>query len=158
MNLLAKRARTIGVLLPQIARNLRIAALVDRVRQGLTLAQLTVLLILKDAREETMSMGEIAHELGVSFPTASGLVDRLSREGLATRLASDSDRRIVLVHLTANGKAVLRRMLRLLDDLLMRLLADMGEAEQESFVEAVDRVFGLSQLIRDEEKQIAAVP
>lgn len=157
MNLLAKRARTIGVLLPQIARNLRIAALVDRVRQGLTLAQLTVLLILKDAREETMSMGEIAHELGVSFPTASGLVDRLSREGLATRLASDSDRRIVLVHLTANGKAVLRRMLRLLDDLLMRLLADMGEAEQESFVEAVDRVFGLSQLIRDEEKQIAAV-
>jgi DNA-binding MarR family transcriptional regulator len=157
MNLLAKRARTIGVLLPQIARNLRIAALVDRVRQGLTLAQLTVLLILKDAREETMSMGEIAHELGVSFPTASGLVDRLSREGLATRLASDSDRRIVLVHLTANGKAVLRRMLRLLDDLLMRLLADMGEAEQESFVEAVDRVFGLSQLIRDEEKQIATV-
>jgi DNA-binding MarR family transcriptional regulator len=157
MNLLAKRARTIGVLLPQIARNLRIAALVDRVRQGLTLAQLTVLLILKDAREETMSMGEIAHELGVSFPTASGLVDRLSREGLATRLASDSDRRIVLVHLTANGKAVLRRMLRLLDDLLMRLLTDMGEAEQESFVEAVDRVFGLSQLIRDEEKQIAAV-
>jgi DNA-binding MarR family transcriptional regulator len=157
MNLIAKRARTIGVLLPQIARNLRIASLVDRVRQGLTLAQLTVLLILKDAREETMSMGEIAHELGVSFPTASGLVDRLSREGLATRLASDSDRRIVLVHLTSNGKAVLRRMLRLLDDLLMRLLTDMGEAEQQSFVEAVDRVFGLSQLIRDEEKQIAAV-
>ena len=102
-------------------------------------------------------MGDIARELGVSLPTASGLVDRLSREGLATRLASDSDRRIVLVHLTANGKAVLRRMLRLLDDLLMRLLADMGEAEQESFVEAVDRVFGLSQLIRDEEKQIATV-
>lgn len=157
MNLLAKRARTIGVLLPQITRNLRIAALVDRVRQGLTLAQLTILLILKDAREETMSMGEIARELGVSLPTASGLVDRLSREGLATRLASDSDRRIVLVHLNANGKAVLGRMLRLLDDLLMRLLGDMGEAEQESFVEAVDRVFGLSQLIRDEEKQIAAV-
>ncbi len=39
----------------------------------------------------------------------------------------------------------------------MRLLGDMGEAEQESFVAAVDRVFGLSQLIRDEEKQIAAV-
>ncbi len=157
MNLLAERARTIGVLLPQITRNLRIASLVDRVRQGLTLAQLTILLILKDAREETMSMGEIARELGVSLPTASGLVDRLSREGLATRLASDSDRRIVLVHLNANGKAVLRRMLRLLDDLLMRLLGDMGEEEQESFVAAVDRVFGLSQLIRDEEKQIAAV-
>jgi len=157
MNLLAERARTIGVLLPQIARNLRIASLVDRVRKGLTLAQLTILLILKDAREQTMSMGEIARELGVSFPTASGLVDRLTREGLATRLTSDSDRRVVLVQLTGNGKAVLRRMLRLLDDLLMRLLADMGEAEQESFVEAVDRVFGLSQLIRDEEKQTAAV-
>ncbi|OFW62183.1 MAG: hypothetical protein A2Y74_00470, partial [Actinobacteria bacterium RBG_13_63_9] len=151
MDLLAKRARTIGVLLPQIARNLRIAALVDSVRQGLTLAQLTILLILKDAREETMSMGEIAHELGVSFPTASGLVDRITREGLATRLASDSDRRVVLVRLTANGKAVLRRMLRLLDDLLVRLLADMSETEQESFAEAVERVFGLSQLIRDEE-------
>ena len=118
MDPLPKRVRRIGVLLPQIARNLRIAALVDSVRQGLTLAQLTILLILKDAREETMSMGEIAHELGVSFSTASGLVDRITRQELVTRLTSDSDRRVVLVRLTANGNAVLGRMLRLLDDLL----------------------------------------
>ena len=157
MDRLPKRARRIGLLLPQIARNLRIAALVDKVRQGLTLAQLTIVIILKDAQEETMSMGEIARELGVSFPTATGLVDRLSREGLARRMTGGSDRRVVLVQLTADGKAVLRRMLRLLDDLLMRLLADMSEAEQESFAEAVERVFGLSRLIRDEEKQIAAV-
>ena len=101
-------------------------------------------------------IAEIARELGVSFPTASGLVDRLSRERLATRLPSDSDRRVVLVRLTVDGKAVTRRMLRLFDDLLMRLLADTSEVEQESFVEAVERVFELSQLIRDEEKQIAA--
>ena len=43
MDLLPRRGRSIGILLPQIARNLRIAALVDSVRRGLTLAQVTIL-------------------------------------------------------------------------------------------------------------------
>ena len=140
--------------MPQIAKNIRIANFIDNVRRGLTLSQVTTLLLLKEAPGGTMSMGQIARELAVSLPTTSGLVDRLCREGLVSRVVNDRDRRIVLVRLTTEGRTVIRRMLRLLSDLLTRLLADLTEAEQESLAQAVERVFELSLAIREEEREL----
>lgn len=154
MNHPSKPAKRISVLIPQIGKNIRIANFIDGVRRGLTLSQVTVLLLLKEARGGTMPMGQIAHELGVSLPTASGLVDRLYREGLVDRVVNVRDRRVVLVRFTPEGRAVIQRMLRLLGDLLTRLLADLTEAEQESLAQAVERVFELSLAIRKEERQL----
>ncbi len=154
MNRPSQQAKRISVLIPQIGKNIRIANFIDSVRRGLTLSQVTVLLLLKEARGGTMPMGQIAHELGVSLPTASGLVDRLHREGLVDRVVNVRDRRVVLVRLTPEGRAVIQRMLRLLSDLLTRLLADLTEAEQESLAQAVERVFELSLAIREEERQL----
>lgn len=150
----SRQVEKVSVLIPQIAKNIRIANFIDNVRRGLTLSQVTTLLLLKEARGGTMSMGQIARELAVSLPTASGLVDRLCREGLVARVVNDRDRRVVLVRLTTEGRTVTQRMLRLLSDLLTRLLADLTEAEQESLAQAVERVFQLSLAIREEERQL----
>jgi DNA-binding MarR family transcriptional regulator len=150
----SKQAKRVSVLIPQIAKNIRIANFIDSVRRGLTLSQVTVLLLLKEARGGTMPMGQIAHELGVTLPTTSGLVDRLYREELVDRAVNDRDRRVVLVRLTREGRTVIQRMLRLLSDLLTRLLADLTEVEQESLAQAVERVFELSLAIREEERQL----
>ena len=154
MNRPSRQAKRISVLIPQIGKNLRIANIIDSVRRGLTLSQVTAMLLLKEARDGTMPMGQIAHELGVSLPTASGLVDRLHRDGLIDRVVSHRDRRVVLVRLTPEGRAVFQRMLRLLSDMVTRLLADLTEAEQESLAQAVERVFDLSLAIREEERQL----
>jgi DNA-binding MarR family transcriptional regulator len=154
MNRPSQQAKRISVLIPQIGKNIRIANFIDSVRRGLTLSQVTVLLLLKEARGTTMPMGQIARELGVSLPTTSGLVDRLHREGLVDRVVNDRDRRVVLVRLTGEGRTVIQRMLRLLSDLLTRLLAHLAEAEQESLAQAVERVFELSLAIREEERQL----
>lgn len=154
MNRPSSQAKRVSVLIPQIAKNIRIANFIDCVRRGLTLSQVTILLLLKESRGGTMSMGQIARELGVSLPTTSGLVDRLYREGLVTRVVDDSDRRVVLVRLTPEGRAVIQRMLRVLTDLLTHLLADLTEAEQESLAQAVERVFELSLAIREQERQL----
>lgn len=154
MNHPSRQAKRVSVLIPQIAKNIRIANFIDSVRRGLTLSQVTILLVLKEAQSGPMPMGQIARELGVSLPTTSGLVDRLCREGLVARLVDDRDRRVVLVRLTTEGRSVIQRMLRLLSDLLTRLLADLTEAEQESLAQAVERVFELSLAIREEERQL----
>jgi len=151
----SRHAKRVSILIPQIAKNIRIANFIDNVRRGLTLSQVTILLLLKEAHGGTMSMGQIARELAVSLATTSGLVDRLCREGLAARLVNDRDRRVVLVRLTPEGRTVTQRMLRLLSDLLTRLLADLTEAEQESLAQAVERVFQLSLAIREEERELA---
>ena len=151
----SKQAERVSVLIPQIAKNIRIANFIDNVRPGLTLSQVATLRLLEEARSGTLSMGQIAHELGVTLSTTSSLVERLHREGLVARVVNDRDRRVVLVRLTREGKTVIQRMLSLLTDLLTRLLAHLTEAEQESLAEAVERVFELSLAIREQDRRLA---
>ena len=151
----SKHAERVSDLIPQIAKNIRITNFIDNVRPGLTLSQVATMRLLQEARSGTLSMGQIARELGVSLPTTSSLIDRLNREGLVARVVNDRDRRVVLVRLTREGTSVIQRMLRLLTDLLTRLLADLSEAEQESLAQAVERVFALSLAIREEDRQLS---
>jgi DNA-binding MarR family transcriptional regulator len=150
--------RRIAVLLPQIAKNLQAPILLDRVRHGLTMSQLLTLQLLDQAGQSSLSMSELAGELGVSLPTASGLVDRLVREKLVARKGSGEDRRVVLVTMTRAGRVVIRRLLRVQGELLARMLSAMTDEEQESLVRAAEHIFELSVRIRKEERDVPDGP
>jgi hypothetical protein len=105
---LAEQAGRIVDLLPIIIRNLRIGGLLDNVRPGLSL-RCVALLALERAGAEGASMRELADELGVTVPTTTGLIDRLAREGLVERRPHPTDRGIVLVVPTAEGRDAVRR-------------------------------------------------
>lgn len=51
------------------------------------------------------TMSELANTLRVRPPTASKTVGRLAAQGLVVRKASDSDARLVRVHLTDEGRS-----------------------------------------------------
>ena len=53
---------------------------------------------------------ELGERLGVSAPTASGLIDRLVEKGLITRVDDPSDRRVRRLHPTELGHDVIREM------------------------------------------------
>jgi len=148
--------REIGMLLPQIAKNLRIPTLLDSVRRGLSSSQLLILLLLDQAADSIVRMSDIARELGVSLPTATGLVDRLLRDGLVDRRANPDDRRMVLAVITPDGRKLIRHVLRVLDNVLDAVLSNMNEADQQAVAAATQRIFELSLLIRDEEQRLAA--
>jgi DNA-binding MarR family transcriptional regulator len=59
-------------------------------------------------RHGPMSMRRIAELVDVSFPTATGIVDRLEERGLVERTRVPDDRRLVLVQLTEGGRQALR--------------------------------------------------
>lgn len=59
------------------------------------------------AREGALPVGALAEEAGIAAPTATRMLDGLVRAGYVTRAASDHDRRVVLVGLTAEGERVL---------------------------------------------------
>jgi DNA-binding MarR family transcriptional regulator len=48
--------------------------------------------------------GELAEAVGVSAATVSGMLDHLCEAGLVERTRSESDRRLVVVKLTATGR------------------------------------------------------
>jgi MarR family transcriptional regulator, organic hydroperoxide resistance regulator len=67
----------------------------------LTLPQYHLLEALRDTAD--LPVGELADRAGVAPPTATRMLDCLARDGIVERRHSETDRRSVLVRLTADG-------------------------------------------------------
>ena len=76
--------------------------------RGLTMPQLRLMFIVRD--REQCSVGELAERLNVRPATVTGLTDRLVRQDLIERRDHPSDRRIVQIVLTAEGRRVLNEI------------------------------------------------
>lgn len=68
---------------------------------GLTFPQWMLLKAL--SRRGRMTAREVAEALDCTPANATGIIDRLERDGLAARSRSDEDRRVVYVRLTERG-------------------------------------------------------
>ena len=146
------QARRIVDLLPGIARNLRLAPVLESVSSSLTTSQLFTLLLLDAAPEAGTPMSALAMELGVSLPTATGLVGRLVSERLVERLPHPEDRRVVLVRPTDAGRDLLRRILKALEELVTNVLVRMDDDAREVLLQAVEHTSLLSAEIQREQR------
>ncbi|MEO1271208.1 MAG: MarR family transcriptional regulator [Myxococcota bacterium] len=76
-------------------------------RHNLTMQQHNVLCILdQHDNDEGLPMLAIADRLVNRVPDVTRLVDRMERRGWVTRTRSQEDRRVVLVNITREGKAL----------------------------------------------------
>lgn len=74
-----------------------------------TEVQFNILMILKD-KNEGLSQQDLSERLVVTKSNVVGLVDRLEKSGLVKRKSDPSDRRTNRVVLTAEGKAILKKI------------------------------------------------
>ncbi|MEQ1656783.1 MAG: MarR family transcriptional regulator [Nitrospira sp.] len=72
-------------------------------RQGVGPLQVQVLLFLRTQPNRCAMVSVIAKELSVKLPTASEVIRTLELKQLVRRRRSDTDNRVVTVHLTAKG-------------------------------------------------------
>jgi len=118
-------------MLLRLARNLRR----ETETLGVTSHQAT-LLALVQARQG-LSLRELASEEGISAPSLSGHVDRLEAAGLLRRLRSSDDRRRVGLELTAEGRALLKRVRARRTSWLAERLDTLTDAEREQLERAL---------------------
>lgn len=97
--LLEYQTKHISGLLPKIARNLQVAH---------------------------FPVGKLSRELAISFPSVSGIVDRLHKEKLLEKSSSNRDHRLVLVKLTNTGKDIVERLLKVPDGILSKDSGNKG--------------------------------
>jgi DNA-binding MarR family transcriptional regulator len=97
--------------------------------EGCTVDDSRVLLLLADGRGHTMS--EVADFALVPAPSVTRLIDRMVSDGLVHRTADPRDRRRVLVHLTARGQALKRRLDEIVEREEHAMLAGAEPAETE---------------------------
>ena len=93
----------------------------------LTFGQLRLLFRLR--HEGPTSMTQLAHLLGASTPTTTGVVERVERHGLVAREHRDDDRRVVDCRLPDAGAALAVEVDGLRVDAMRRVLALLDENE-----------------------------
>lgn len=127
----------------ELATRLRVAVtrLNRRLRQqslaGLSPAQASALGTVN--RLASLTLGELAAAEQVQPPTATRLVTSLENAGLVTREADSTDRRVVRIRITPEGRRTLQRIRTLKNAYLTRRLAALDPAEQE-LAEALTRL------------------
>jgi DNA-binding MarR family transcriptional regulator len=96
----------------------------------MTMAQIKALFTISQG--EAVPVSRIAEYLGVGQPTASHLVDKIVRSGLASRTESPDDRRVKLVRLTSEGQDLVRRLYQGGEQLYRQWVSGLSEEELKS--------------------------
>jgi len=107
---------------------------------GLTNSQLMVLRILGQGE---VTPGSIAIQIGLTQPTVTTLVDRLTERGLVARRRGETDRRQVWIALTESGKAMVASMPSDLQMSFHNEFTELADWEQAMVVAALERVAAL---------------
>lgn len=110
-----------------------------------TAAQASALAVLLD--HGPMRMGELADRESIRMPTATALIDGLTRNGLVARRPDPNDRRAVLVELTEHGQDVLSRVGHERDTILAGALAGLHPDERAALAAAAPALTALRDLL-----------
>ncbi|HYE10409.1 MAG TPA: MarR family transcriptional regulator [Patescibacteria group bacterium] len=90
--------------------------------------ELFTMLFLDKRKEITMT--ELVEYINSPMSTATGIVDRLVKNGYVIRERSETDRRIVILRLTEEGAQLIKKLKELISGYLGMVLEDLTEEEK----------------------------
>lgn len=118
-------------------------------KYGVTVPQSGVMRVLQ--RRGALPIGTLAEKLFLKTSTVSGIIDRLERDGMVSRLRGNSgDRRVVHVSLTEQGLELATRLPSTSFDTLRRALDRLTPEEANGLLNTLNR---LLELVREDEEE-----
>jgi DNA-binding MarR family transcriptional regulator len=131
-----ERAEYLANLMPTLGKGIaeRIPLYRHSVGHNLTISQMHTLGFLHQHVPETM--GALARSGCVALSTMTESVNRLVKLGLVTRIPGAKDRRVIRIQLTLKGQRMFKRQCDQNQELFVRLLGSLSEADQKRLVAA----------------------
>jgi DNA-binding MarR family transcriptional regulator len=118
-----------------------------------TIAQLRILLLLH--MQGSARMSSIASELGITLPTATGIVDNLVKKDMVIRDTDPSDRRAVICTLSPTGQTFVNKIWVSGQSQMEKLLDGLTVEQLEKAAEVADILYkNVSKQSRKSEKGI----
>jgi DNA-binding MarR family transcriptional regulator len=109
-------------------------------RFGLTPPQFQLLTIANRLRHQPLTQRRLARELYVSFPNVTVMLARLGKAGLIERRSNPADRRENFVALTDRARTLLRRIWKVHQRQLDRVMAGLTRMEQTELARLLNRM------------------
>lgn len=101
---------------------------------------------------QSLRMKDIAQELGVSLPAATGIIDRLVRMRMVKRLYNEADRRTISIALTVKGKNVLHKIRSLRRKTFEEIFSKLTDLERLSYLAVLRKVLTIINQERKDDK------
>ena len=144
--------RPMGMRMAMVVRQWRAiidAAITDT---GLTQSSWTVLMQLYQLGDNA-SVSELAQVQGIELPPLMRTLSQLEKQGYLLRSTSPYDKRIRLLALTAQGRARLDELNRVIETYQHRVTCTIPEAELASFSATLNQIACNLRTIREEDNQ-----
>jgi DNA-binding MarR family transcriptional regulator len=125
-------------LLPGLSKALSQSMPEDARREGVSVAQVRVLVHLNEYGPQTM--GALAEGLRITTPSATGLINPLVEMGYVVRERSERDRRVVTVELSAHAHELAESILAQQRSDVEEALGGMDTTAQSNFLEGLTRL------------------
>ena len=114
------------------------AALLEQ--HGLSNTQYNVLRILRGAGSVGIPCSEISERMVRHDPDVTRLLDRMEKAGLATRIRSDHDRRVVLTRMTPKGLELTNQLDAPVDELHRRHFRGVSRERLHALIDDLERI------------------
>jgi len=130
--------RQLSQLIPSITKGI-LRRHADEVSRGeITMSQYLVMGLLR--HKGAMKMTEIALDMGITLPAATGLIDRLHGLKILSRIYDKNDRRVIRIHLTPKGLRLFLRVSRKREKIIQHIFGKISEGERQTYLKILRKV------------------
>ncbi|HIE9618596.1 TPA: MarR family winged helix-turn-helix transcriptional regulator [Klebsiella quasipneumoniae subsp. quasipneumoniae] len=145
--------RPLGMRMAMVVRQWR--AIIDSAitDTGLTQSSWTVLMQLHQLGDN-VSVSELAEVQGIELPPLTRTLSLLEKQGYLLRSRSPYDKRIRLLTLTAEGRAILEKLSRVIETYQERVTQTIPEADLATFSATLNQIACRLRTIREEDNKI----
>lgn len=145
--------RPMGMRMAMVVRQWR--AIIDSAitDTGLTQSSWTVLMQLHQLGDN-VSVSELAEVQGIELPPLMRTLTQLEKQGYLLRSTSPYDKRIRLLTLTAEGRAILDKLNRVIEAYQQRVTETLPEAQLAAFSATLNQIACNLRTIREEDNKI----
>ncbi|TQR16162.1 MarR family winged helix-turn-helix transcriptional regulator [Psychrobacillus soli] len=79
-----------------------------------------------------MTIGDLSNKMYLAFSTTTDLIDRMERSELVQRIRDEQDRRVVRIHLLAEGERIIEEVIDKRQQYLKEILGQFDEIQVEN--------------------------
>lgn len=130
-----------NAILPLFVREMVKRQVNELYRGKITFPQFLILELLYKEKESTMT--NIARTMSVTTAAATGIVERLVRDGYVVRINDTGDRRIILIRLTAKGTSLVEKIQQQRRIMINNIFSNISEEERQNYLNTLLKIYNI---------------